>query len=355
MMTRRERLDAAFALHQPDRTPVLGGWIACPEHIAELTGSTLDDYWADPTGLSIEAYRRLGSDGLIGVFVPKSPADYRCVDGESYAHARSGRSLDDAVAEIDSWPEPAAYEESFDFDAEYAAFGGALRDMQERCGELVWMPAQWDATARVTWFFHFGYEHFFCIVGLYPDRAHKLMEIGGAQARCRCRLIARAVGDGLYPKAMLFGEDICTQRGPMVSPAFLEEHYMPQLAYAIEPLLEVGCRPVWHSDGDVRPLMGMLIDAGVQGFQGFQSECGMLLEEIVERRTRDGEPLLVFGPLAVTTELPVLNPDQVRAKVRRSIDTCRGLASLVLFTSNTINPDVPLANIVAMHEAVCEA
>jgi uroporphyrinogen decarboxylase len=224
--------------------------------------------------------------------------------------------------------------------------------MQERCGDLVWMPAQWGATARVTWFFHFGYEHFFCIVGLYPDRARKLMEIGGAQARCRCRLIARAVQEGLYPKAMLFGEDICTQRGPMISPAFLEEHYMPQVAYSIEPLLDVGCKPVWHSDGDVRGLMDMLIEAGVQGFQGFQPECGMLLEEIVEKRTRDGEPLLIFGSLAVTTQLPVLSADEVQAEVRRAIDVCRGRASLVLFTSNTINPDVPLANIAAMHEAV---
>jgi len=31
---------------------------------------------------------------------------------------------------------------------------------------------------------------------------------------------------------------------------------------------------------------------------------------------------------------------------------CRDKASLVLFTSNTINPDVPLANVIAMHRAV---
>ena len=58
------------------------------------------------------------------------------------------------------------------------------------------------------------------------------------------------------------------------------------------------------------------------------------------------------GPLSVTTELPVLGPDEVRARVRRAIDVCKGRASLVLFTANTINPDVPLANIRAMYEAV---
>ena len=37
-MTPRERLDAVFALKAPDRTPILGGWIACPAHIMEIAG-----------------------------------------------------------------------------------------------------------------------------------------------------------------------------------------------------------------------------------------------------------------------------------------------------------------------------
>ena len=96
----------------------------------------------------------------------------------------------------------------------------------------------------------------------------------------------------------------------------------------------------------------MLIDAGVQGLQGFQPECGMTLDTVVQRRTREGEPLVIFGPLAVTTELPVWKPGQVFAAVEQAIELCRGRARLVLFTANTINPDVPLENVLAMYEAV---
>src|ERR1035437_1954552 len=94
-MTPRERLDAALALKPPDRTPILGGWIACPDHIMEITGADHDEYWKDPIGVGIQAYRLLGTDGLLGVFVPTSRDSYRCVDQTSYAHAVTDLNLED--------------------------------------------------------------------------------------------------------------------------------------------------------------------------------------------------------------------------------------------------------------------
>ena len=354
-MSPRERLEAVFAGQLPDRTPILGGWIACPEHICTLAGASQAEYWADPQAVSIRAYQALGSDGLIDLFVPKSPADFRCVDANSYVHAQPDLSLEEALAWVDALPTAEQIEAGFDFEAAYGAFREELLARQALCGQMVWMPAQWEAGARVSWYADLGYEHFFHIVGAYPRQAQKLLEVGGARGHCQSRLIARAVSEGLYPHAVLLGEDICTQRGPMLSPAFMERCYAPQLCHGLQPLLEAGCKPVWHCDGDVRPLLDMLIDCGVQGLQGFQPECGLTIDYVAGRRTREGRPLVILGPLAVTTELPRGAPTEIRQKVRYAIDVCRGNANLVLFTSNTINPDVPLANILAMHEAVLES
>ena len=354
MMTPRERLEAVFAGKTTDRTPILGGWIACPDHICKLAGATLDEYWADPFAVSVRAYRELCNDGLIGVFVPAKRTDFRCVDASNYAHAAAQMSIDEALAKIDAMPSRETMEAEFDLETAYAAFKQDMIARQESCGELVWMPAQWGAGAKISWYFDFGYEHFFYVVGMYPDRARKLMDAGGAIGYNIGRLVARAVREGLYPHAILLGEDICTQRGPMVSPAFMEEYYAPNLRHGLQPRLDAGCKPVWHCDGDVRPILDMLIDCGIQGFQGFQPECGMTIDYVAQRRTRDGKPLLIFGPLAVTTELPVCTPTQIKRKVRHAIDVSRGNADLVLFTGNTINPDIPLENIRAMAEAVFE-
>ncbi len=347
---RWNRLETAFSGRAPDRTPILAGWIACPEHIAALAGVDIDQYWSDPRQVSVRAYERLDVDGLIDLFVPKHKDDFRCVDSDSYMHAEISLTIEDALARIDAMPTAEQIEAQFDLEAAYAAFRSALVEGQTATGDLVWMPAQWDAGAVIEWYQEFGYELFFEIFGAHPERARKLLEVGGVQGYCRCQLIARAVAEGLYPHAVLLGEDICTQRGPMISPQFMERYYAPQLRRGLQPLLAVGCRPVWHCDGDVRPILDMLIDCGVQGLQGFQPECGMTIDWLVQKRTRDAQPLVIFGPLAVTTELPMCTPREIRAKVRHAIEVCRGNANLVVFTSNTMNPDVPLANIIAMYE-----
>lgn len=353
-LSSKERLSKVFNGEAVDHTPVLGGWIACAETIAAIMDISLDEYWENPLAVTIEAYHRLATDGLVDICIQKSRNDYRIVDEHSYLRASLGDSLEDTVRKINAMPSAQEIEASFDYEGEYQKFRDHLLKTQARCGDMLYMPAQWNAGARVSWYGELGYENFFMVLGLYPDQAVKLMEIGGATGYCRSTLVARAVREGIYPKAMFFGEDICTQRGPMVSPDFLEKHYAPQLRHGIQPLLEVGCKPVWHCDGDVRPLLDMLLDCGVQGFQGFQPECGMKIEEIVQRRTREEKKLLIFGPMSVTTELPVFTPEQVKARVRHVVEVCKGNADLALFTSNTINPDVPLVNIRAMYEAAQE-
>ena len=349
-----ERLEAVFAGRKPDHTPILGGWIASPDHISAITGISLEQYWENPVEASIVAYEKLGTDGLIDIYVPRDKDDFRCVDEHTYQRAVIDLSINEVLARIEDMPTPEEMERGFDFAGAYEEFQALLKTRQKQFKEMVFMPARWSAGARITWYAEFGYENFFTIVGLYPYHARKLLEIGGAIGRFQSQLVAEAVREGIYPHALLLGEDICSQRGPMISPDFMEKYYAPQLRYGLEPLLEVGCRPVWHSDGDIRPIMDMLIDCGIQGFQGFQPECGMTLDYVIKKRTRDGDKLLIFGPLSVTTELPRCSPEEIRNKIREAKAICESEADLVIFTANTINPDIPLDNIIAMYEAAKE-
>ncbi|MDY7080690.1 MAG: uroporphyrinogen decarboxylase family protein [Chloroflexota bacterium] len=208
---------------------------------------------------------------------------------------------------------------------------------------------------RALWYLEFGYEGALMTLALHPDRYRKLIQFSAEKGRLRATIIARAIREGIHSGAILTGEDICSQRGPLVSPDYLRREYFPLVEYALEPLLEVGAKIVWHCDGNYRPLLDDVLACNISGLQGFQQECGMDIEWIVERRTRNGDPLLIFGPLSVTTTLPYGTPDDVRAEVHRAMALCRDKASLVFFSSNTITPDVPLENIQTFWQTVLES
>ena len=80
-MDKKERLARAFALELPDRPPILGGWLAAPEHIQALSDCSEDAYWADPFRWGLETERVLGSDGVVGIFTSIARGEFRCIDG----------------------------------------------------------------------------------------------------------------------------------------------------------------------------------------------------------------------------------------------------------------------------------
>jgi hypothetical protein len=350
-MDKKTRLATAFDLELPDRPPILGGWMAAPEHIQSLTNCSEEEYWADPFHWGLETERRLGSDGVITIFEPVSRGEYRCVDGR-VLEERSAYTLEAVLAEITALPDPETMEAGFDEAQAYAEFLADHQAKQSQCGDLLWCPADWRLIPKALWYHEYGYEIALLMVGLYPDHVRKLIEYSGTKGRQRAILRARAIREGFHPPAILTGEDLCSQQGPMVSPDFLRREYFPWVEYALEPLTEVGAKVVWHCDGNYRPLLDDVLACGIGGLQGFQSECGMDLEWIADLRTRDGNPLLIFGPMSVTTTLPHGTPADVRNEVQRAMQVSQDRASLVFFTSNTLTPDIPLENIQAFWQAV---
>jgi len=353
-MDQRTRLTKAFDRELPDRPPILGGWLAAPEHVQALTGCSEDDYWCDPLHWGLEAERVLGSDGVITIHEPVSRGEYRIVDGR-VLEERAAYTVESLLAEIEALPEPEELEASFDEEVAYAEFAAEFQAWQARCGDIVWCPADWWVIPKALWYHEFGYESALMTLALHPDRYRKLIQVSATKGRQNAILRARAIREGLSPRAFLTGEDLCSQRGPIASPEFLRREYFPLLEYTLEPLLEVGARIVWHCDGDYRRLLGDVLACGVAGLQGFQRECGMELEWIVDLRTREGDPLIIFGPMSVTTTLPQGTPEDVQAEVGRAMEICRDKASLVFFVSNTINPDVPLENVRAFWGTVLDS
>lgn len=353
-MDKWTRLHEAFALRTPDRPPILGGWLAAPAHIMRLTGCTEDDYWADPVTWGLAAERVLDSDGAIDVVVPAARGEYRIMD-QATLDRRAAYDVDKVLETIDTLPDVDELRDQFDAEKEYVELRTQYLERQALCGDVVWCPADWKLIPKALWYHEFGYEAALMTLALYPERYQKLIRTSAEIGRQHATLRARMVQEGIHPRAILTGEDLCSQQGPMVSPQFLRAEYWPLVEYALEPLVQIGVRVVWHCDGNYRPLLPDVLASGIGGLQGFQRECGMDLAWIRHLRTCSGDPLLIFGAMSVTETLPYGSAADVRAEVAAMMELARDQVGLVFMTSNTITPDTSLENLLAYWHAVQES
>ena len=353
-MIRRARIDGASCLRPVDSVPRLGGWLTTDQQHAALAGVSVDEFWADPTEVAIRAYRNLDVDGLMGLHLPQGPGLYR--GPEEHMQKKWKRQADEfpsvehALDHVKTLPQPESLAKTFDDAAFEQDLTEHMVSMQGRLGDIVWMPARWRSTCNFRYGAGtFGHVCYYELIGLYPDWTRKLYEYLAEEARLQNEVVARVYDRLDCPKVVLTGHDICSSAGPVVSPGTLDKLYWPSVAHSLKPLLDADFKLIWHSDGNVLPIVDSIIDVGFAGFQGFQEELGGHIGELVKRRAKDGGRLLFFGSVSVSATLPHGTADEVREAVTHSIEMTNGLGLFIL-PANTINPDVPLENIRAMYD-----
>ena len=214
-MDKRTRLTKAFDLELPDRPPIMGGWLAAPNHIQTLTGCSEDEYWDDPFAWGVKAEQILGSDGVVGIFEPVSRGEYRIVDGQ-IMEERDHMPLEAVLADIEALPTSQEQFDAFDEERAYSDFIAEYRAEQAALGDLLYCPSDWDLIPKAIPGWEYGYENAMLIIGMYPDHARKFIDFGVGKGRCHAILRARAIREGILPRAIFTGEDLCDQRGPMV-------------------------------------------------------------------------------------------------------------------------------------------
>jgi len=357
--SKRERILRTLHFEEIDHVPLLGGWILGEHQHQEIAGCSAEAFWEDPVQCTIDAHRALAVDGMVMVMVPPKPGEYR--DEQLYSQEkleglnRRYRNPEDVLAFAKALPSPDEALKSFDADAWREEVRADVLSMQERMGDIVYLPTMWEVVhPKFEWYWDFGYENYLLFMHLYPEAAG---EFFGSEARvCRRKaevFVELSLEMDLVPLTLI-GTDICGGGGPVISPEFLREFYFPHVRRSIEPLREAGIRTVWHSDGDFRPIIGDLLSCGISGFQGFQEEYGVDIADLVTRRTLDGERLTVIAGPSVTTTLPFGTVEDVCNAIERIIDTFADECALFILPANNILPDCPVENVVAMHRHAVE-
>ena len=162
-----------------------------------------------------------------------------------------------------------------------------------------------------------------------------------------CRWIEGLPPDTPFEAAFL-GDDIAFKGGPMVRLDWLDRHYFPCLARVCGALHAKGLKAMFHSDGNLNPIMDGLVGAGIDLLNPIEICAGMDLADL-HRRYPD---LIFAGGIDVSHLLPFGTPQQVRDAVIKAIEDTEG--RILVGSSTEVFDIVPLENFLAMRETAMD-
>ena len=144
-------------------------------------------------------------------------------------------------------------------------------------------------------------------------------------------------------------DDYCSQLGPLFSPETFRQFVVPYLRQVAERVHRYEKKFLLHVCGAVRPLLPMIIDAGVDMLEPIQIRAAGMDPAGLKRDF--GRHLCFYGGVDLQNVLCRGTPAQVADEVRRLIDVLGTDGGYILGPGHTyIQVDAPLANILAMYE-----
>lgn len=357
-MTSRERVLTALDHREPDRVPVFNTITpelarSLAEHL-DVQNYTLADSPLSQNRISFhELLTRCGNDVVgVGACAPDSAAT-RYLGGGIYEDEWSisyrkigyyAEQVDYPLADVRTpgdisrfdFPDPEApgrfnlAEKVLDeYGRDYAVCGDLECTIFEGCWHMV------------------GLEKF--LVDLMTGESYipELMD----------RIEAYSIGVGKRLAALgvdfiWLGDDMGTQRGMVMSPDMWRRFFRDRIAGVIREIRTVNpdMKFAYHSCGSYVPIMGDLIDAGVDILNALQPTAeGMDIESIKEQF---GKKASLFGGIDVQDIIPFGTLEDVEKETRRVIRAAAPGGGLLLAGAHNYQPDVSVEKLLRIYDVV---
>ena len=141
----------------------------------------------------------------------------------------------------------------------------------------------------------------------------------------------------LYDTGVWISDDMACNSGPMFSPVSFEKIFLPAYRRMVKAYKEAGAKYViLHSDGNIMPILDMLVDAGIDGLNPLEQRAGMDIHEIRRRYPR----LILTGGMCNTDTLINGPAERIEREAKELIDMGRNGG--VVIGTHSISPEIPL-------------
>lgn len=187
-----------------------------------------------------------------------------------------------------------------------------------------------------------GMTNFMMMMYDNPDFIHRVAEM---VTRFSLEQLDMLIDAGL--DVLIVEDDIADKNNTLISPDQFKTFINPYNRQLVDRAHAAGLKVVRHSDGNLWPILDLLLDSGYDGLNPLEPQAGMHLKQV---KDYCGDRLCLLGNIDCQELLPNGTPAQVRQAVRTAIDDAAQGGGLIICSSNTLHPGVDPENCIAMFE-----
>ncbi|MHB1483932.1 MAG: uroporphyrinogen decarboxylase family protein [Saccharofermentanales bacterium] len=134
--------------------------------------------------------------------------------------------------------------------------------------------------------------------------------------------------------------DVAFNSGPFISPEMMDEFFFPYFNRWVEFMKSIGKPSIWHTDGNLYPVMDRVLESGVTAIQCVDPISGM---DIVSLKKEVGNKLTLIGNVNCST-LQTGTKEEITAEVTNVVEGCKNHGGFILSGCNAIFHGIPAEN-----------
>jgi len=359
-MDSRERTFLALNHEEPDRVPIDFWSSRCLDAKLEKALGTSREAFLDANDVDlryIQGPRYIGpplaadADGAtIDIWgVRRRKVAVELADGgrEVYSELKesplAGAKTAKEIEAYGHWPSP----DWFD----YAPVADQCRRIREAGRVTVFVGDRMNRVAQLKPAMYLrGMDRILMDMALEPEIAAAILGRIRAFYLVYAERILEAAG-GLLD-IFLMGDDFGMQQGPLVSPQMWEAFLGDGFGAYAKLARDHGVKVMHHTCGSVAPLIGPMMERGLDILQSLQPEAGGM--DLAGLKRDFGDGLAFHGGLSIQRTVPFGTPGDIRREVAERVRVLAPGGGYILCTSHNVQADAPIENVQALLEAYRE-
>lgn len=191
-----------------------------------------------------------------------------------------------------------------------------------------------------------GYENLLMGIAADPALVTALVELS---VQINLAMAKEVAARGV--KIVYTGDDFAGDSGPLMSPAHFRDLFAPGLTRVIGGFKELGLLVIKHTDGNLWPIIDMIVDSGIDCLDPIDPIAGMDLGEV---KARYGRRIALKGNVDCAHLMTLGTPEQVAAATKEALRKGAPGGGYILSSSNSIHSTVKPENYMALMRTLKE-